>query len=69
MDGLLDGLNTSEKLRVVMAAKKKTNLDIANILGVTRETIGHRLESDKWFLKDLKKIAAELEIDEHVLTT
>lgn len=69
MDDILEGLNASGKLKVVMTAKNKTQADIADILGVTRETINNRLEADRWLLNDLKKIASVLEIDEHILTS
>ena len=68
MNNVLEGLNTSEKLRVFMAAKKFNPMDIANLLSVTRETVNNRLESDKWFIGDLKKIAAEYDIDIQDLT-
>jgi plasmid maintenance system antidote protein VapI len=57
MNNVLENLNTSEKLKVYMVAKKFGPAELATLLGVTRETINNRLDGNRWLISDLKKIS------------
>jgi transcriptional regulator with XRE-family HTH domain len=63
MNGMLDGLNTSGRLRVLMAAKGLTQVDLAAVLDVTRETIVNRFDANRWLIDDLKKISDKYGVD------
>lgn len=62
MNSLLKGLDTSGKLRVLMAAKGITQAGLALLLDVTRETINNRFEANRWHVDDLTKIATILDV-------
>lgn len=63
MDSILRGFNASEKIKAIMVTRKVTQADIANLLGVTSETISNRLAADKWDYKELDKIAEKYGVD------
>jgi transcriptional regulator with XRE-family HTH domain len=63
MNGILESLNTTEKIKAILAVKNITQIDIATLLGVTPETIRNRMIASRWDIEDLKKIAAKCEIE------
>lgn len=65
MDSITEGLNTSGKINALMGSRtpKITQKDIAELLGVTSETISNRLAANRWDVKDLDRIAAAYNVD------
>lgn len=57
MDSILEGLNASGRIKAIMATRDISKADLGILLKCTGETIGNRLEADKWDYKDLAKIA------------
>lgn len=62
MSSLLKGLDTSGKIKVLMAARDMTQNDLAVLLDVTRETIMNRFNANRWHVDDLNKIAKALDV-------
>jgi DNA-binding Xre family transcriptional regulator len=62
LNNFFEGLDTSGKLRLLMAAKNMSASDLAKLLDCTRETINHRFEANRWRVNDLQKIAVVLEV-------
>ena len=62
MDNLFEGLNTSGKIRLLMAAKDMTYQELSILLDVTRATINNRMDANRWDVDDLKLIADRLEV-------
>jgi transcriptional regulator with XRE-family HTH domain len=63
MEELFKGLNTSEKVRLFMAAKGISKVELATLLTVSDETIRNWLKADTWDLNDLKKISAKYGVE------
>ena len=63
MNSILDGLDTSGKIKALMATRKVTQLELANVLGVTLPTIGNRFDANFWHVDDLKKIAETYNVE------
>ena len=63
MDSLLEGCDTSAKLRAFMAARRITQVELASLLKVTRETIINRLTDNRWDVKELEIIATRYGIN------
>lgn len=63
MDSITEGLNTSGKINALMGSRKVTQKDLAELLGVTSETISNRLAANRWDVKDLDRIAAAYNVD------
>jgi transcriptional regulator with XRE-family HTH domain len=66
-EGILKGLDTSGKIKALMAPHKVTQKDLAALLNVTGETISNRLAANRWDVKDLEKIAKKFDIDPGLL--
>uniref|UniRef100_A0A6M3LL85 Putative sigma-70 region domain containing protein n=1 Tax=viral metagenome TaxID=1070528 RepID=A0A6M3LL85_9ZZZZ len=67
MNGIFENLTTSGKLKAFLAINGITLTRIADLLGVTLETIRNRMADDRWDVNDLKKIAAEYKVEIHDL--
>jgi transcription initiation factor TFIIIB Brf1 subunit/transcription initiation factor TFIIB len=63
MNGIFENLTTSGKLKAFLAINSITLTKIADLLGVTLETIRNRMADDRWDVNDLKKIAAEYKVE------
>jgi uncharacterized protein YjcR len=63
MNGLFEGLNTSDKIRAFKALRKVSDVDLSKLLGVSDETIRNWLKADTWDINDLKKISAEYGVE------
>jgi hypothetical protein len=63
MNGIFQNLDTSGKVKALLALKNVTHVEISNLLGVTPETIRNRMVDKRWDIEDLKKIAKRCEID------
>jgi hypothetical protein len=63
MNGIFENLTTSGKLKAFLAINNITLTKIADLLGVTLETIRNRMADDRWDVNDLKKIAAEYKVE------
>jgi len=63
MEELFKGLNTSEKVRLLMATKNASKVDVAKLLAVTDETIRNWMKANTWDINDLKKIANEYGVE------
>lgn len=57
MNGILEGLDTSSKIKALMATRNLTQADIASLLEMTTETIRQRMNANRWEISELKKIA------------
>lgn len=63
MDKILEGLDTSDKIKALMAVKGITRITMGYLLDVTPETISNRLVDNRWKSTDLKKLAALFNVD------
>ena len=63
MDNVFEGLNTSDRIRGILASRKKTQGDLAMILKMTPETISARLKLNKWEVEELSIIGIEFNVD------
>ena len=61
--GIFNGINTSGKIKAVLAAHDVTFKGLAVTLGLTPETITTRMRENNWKLQELKAIASIFEID------
>lgn len=59
MGDLLEGCNTSGKIRALMASRDLNQGDLAKLLELSPATIVNRLDDNRWSVKELEKIAAE----------
>ena len=59
----MKALSTSEKIQMLMIRRKVTRSDSASLLGVVGETIHNRISSDRWDIKDLKRITEAYHIN------
>jgi hypothetical protein len=57
MNGLLDGCNTSSKIKALIASRNHTQNDLAKLLDLVPSAIGSRLVDNRWDVKDIEKIA------------
>jgi len=62
MSDIFNDLNTSDKIRAFMAIRKIDQIDIANLLDLTTETIRQRLNANRWEVGELQKIADRYEV-------
>jgi transcription initiation factor TFIIIB Brf1 subunit/transcription initiation factor TFIIB len=58
MNTILKDQNTSSKIKALLAARNIPKADVAEILGVTVETIRNRMKNNKWDIGDIEKIAS-----------
>jgi len=63
MNGILEGLDTSSKIKALMATRNLVQYDIALLLGITTETVRQRMNANRWEVNDLKKMADAYGID------
>jgi DNA-binding XRE family transcriptional regulator len=63
MGSLFDGLDTTDKIRGLLASRNHNQPELAKILDVTSETISNRMRSRKWEIGELKKIAEAYGVD------
>jgi transcriptional regulator with XRE-family HTH domain len=57
MNGLLQGLSTSQKIKALLASRGISRSRLADTLGVHHQTIFYRLKHDRWDTRTIKKIA------------
>ena len=67
MDGILKDVDTSKKIKAIMAIKGLNKQVVADLLDVTEATIRNRLNDDRWNIKDLQKIADAYDVNVHDL--
>lgn len=67
MNSLFEGLNTSGKIRALMATRNISQIDLAALLDCTDETVRNWLKADRWDKNDLIKIADKFDINVHDL--
>jgi transcriptional regulator with XRE-family HTH domain len=63
MNGILEGLDTTSRIKALIASRNITQADFAKTLSVTPETISNRMRTGKWDVAELKTIAAEYGIE------
>ena len=63
MNTVFYGLDTSDRIRGIIASRGKTQVELGKLLGLTPETISARMKYNKWEVEELKKIAAEFGIE------
>ena len=63
MSDLLRDTNTSQRIKGILGARGATLKDLSMVLSVTPQTIYSRMASDDWSIEDIKKIAAEYNVD------
>ena len=63
MGNLLDGCNTSAKIRALMASRRVTQEEIATLLDFSQSTMVNRLTENRWDVKELETIAATYGVD------
>jgi transcriptional regulator with XRE-family HTH domain len=63
MGNLLEGCNTSEKIRALMASRRVTQTEMGELLGVSQATIINRFADNRWDVKELEAIAAKYGVD------
>ena len=57
MNGLLEGCNTSSKIKALIASRNHTQNDLAKLLNLVPSAIGVRIADNRWDVKELEKIA------------
>jgi DNA-binding XRE family transcriptional regulator len=62
MNDVFEGLDTSSKIKGVLASRSKTQAELAMLLRLTPETITARMKQNKWEVEELKTIAAEFNL-------
>lgn len=64
MDSILNEFDTtSEKIKALIGGRGDSYKDLAELLGVTSETIGNRMSANRWAITDVEKIAVRYGID------
>ncbi len=63
MDNVFEGLNTSDRIRGILASRKKTQGELATLLKMTPETISARMKLNKWEVEELTVIGKEFNVD------
>jgi hypothetical protein len=60
---ILEGLNTSDKIRALIAVNKVNRNAVSAHLEITPETLRDRLDNNRWKSTDLQKLAVLFKID------
>lgn len=60
-------LTTSEKLRLIIKRKKIKFMDVANVLGCTRQNLNQKLLRGGWTEESLKQIGDALGVDVRIV--
>ena len=63
MNNILEGVDTTGKVRALMITRNIQQTEMANLLDVTEETIRNRFKRGDWHLKELQVIAAKYNIE------
>ncbi len=63
MNTVFNGLDTSNRIKGILASRGKTQVELGRLLGLTPETISARMKYNKWDVEELKKIAVEFGIE------
>jgi DNA-binding XRE family transcriptional regulator len=63
MASVFNGLDTSDRIRGIIASRGKTQADLGTLLGLTPETICTRLKNNKWEVEELKVISAAYDVE------
>jgi hypothetical protein len=62
MSNIFNGLDTSDRLKGILASRGKTFADLATLLELTTVTISSRMKDNTWKVEELKKVAAAYEV-------
>lgn len=57
MDNILEGCNTSAKIKALIASRDHTQNDLARLLDVGPSAIVSRIADNRWDVKEIEKIA------------
>jgi DNA-binding XRE family transcriptional regulator len=57
MNKLLEGCNTSAKIKALIASRNHTQNDLAKLLEIVPSAIVARITDNRWDVKELEKIA------------
>ena len=63
MADVFKGLDTSSRIRGILASRGKTQAELAHLLRITPETISSRMKSNKWEVAELLVIAEAYGLD------
>ncbi len=63
MDTILNGANTSRKIKAMLAARGLNADTLAPVLDLSTVTIYARMKNNSWSVDDINKIAARHNID------
>jgi len=63
MNGIFEGLDTSAKIKAFMATRNIRQIEIADLLNMTTETIRQRLNANRWEITELRIIADKYGIE------
>ncbi len=63
MNTVFNGLDTSNRIRGILASRGKTQVELGKLLSLTPETISARMKNNKWEVEELKIIAAEYGVE------
>ena len=56
-------LAIGKKIKQVLMMKGKSQVELGELFGITRQAIGYRLDNDSFDIPDVKKIAEWLNVD------
>ena len=57
MNNLLEGCNTSAKIKALIASRNHTQNDLAKLLELGASAIVYRITENRWDVKEVEKIA------------
>jgi hypothetical protein len=63
MSTVFNGLDTSNRIKGILASRGKTQVELGRLLSLTPETISARMRLNKWEVEELKKISAEYDVE------
>jgi hypothetical protein len=63
MNTVFNGLNTSERIRGILASRGRTHAELGRLLKLTEPTISARMKMNKWEVEELKIIAAAYNVE------
>jgi transcriptional regulator with XRE-family HTH domain len=63
MSTVFSGLDTSDRIRGIIASRGKTQADLGKLLKLTPETISGRMKNNRWEVEELKVISKEFDVE------
>ncbi len=63
MNTVFKGLDTSNRIKGILASRGITQAELAQILSLTPETISARMKNNKWDVEELKSIAKHFNVE------